>query len=280
MSNEPNTSERDYWSGPSGQTWIRHREDQDAILSEVTKLVTAHADLKPGGRALDIGCGTGALTRAVAKIVGQSGRVLAADISAPLLAETARLSSDQSQVATLNADAQTTDWPEDGFDVAVSRFGVMFFSDPAAAFSNIARALVPSGRLVFAAWGPYTDNPFWVEPQRIAAARLGRPPAIPATEPGPFGLSDRDWSLDRMRAAGLANIDCDVVTVGLSHPGGLEALAELSTRIGPAARVLRLFDGTEDDRLAVRDEIEGVFSDLATEGAVPATIHLFTARRG
>lgn len=279
MTDTPNISEREYWSGPSGQTWIRHREDQDALLAGVTDLVVGRAAAKAGDRVIDIGCGTGALSRAMAQAVGTGGAVLATDISAPLLAETARLAADLSQVTPFDADAQTADWPAPDFDMAVSRFGVMFFSDPPMAFANIARALRPGGRMIFAAWGPYVENPFWVEPQRIAAARLGRPPAIPATEPGPFGLSDREWAEAQLRLAGLDDVDCERATIGLRHPGGLDAMAELSTRIGPAARVLRLFDGTEEDRLAVREGILAAFRDLEADGAVPALIHLFTARR-
>ncbi len=279
MNETPNATERDYWSGPSGQTWIRHREDQDAILAQVTDLVVARAEAKPGQGAVDIGCGTGALTRAMADRVGAAGTVLATDISAPLLAETERLSAGAPQVTPLLADAQSVDWPGEPLDMAVSRFGVMFFSDPPKAFANIGRALKPGGRMVFAAWGAYSENPFWVVPQRIAAERLGRPPAIPATEPGPFGLSDRDWSMTQLEEAGLDDVACERASVGLRHPGGLEALSELSTRIGPAARVLRLFAGTEDDRLAVRDDILQSFRDMAEDDAVPALIHLFTATR-
>jgi SAM-dependent methyltransferase len=282
VTNTPNASEREFWSGPSGQSWITHETVQDMLLSEASGAIVARAVPQPGQRVLDIGCGTGALSRAIADRVGAGGHVLSVDISEPLLARATEHAEGRPEIAMYLGDAQTADWPESGFDMAVSRFGVMFFADPPAAFANIARALRPGGRMVFGAWGPVSDNPWWSVPSRVASERLGQPPKTSPNSPGPMGLADSYWALEQFRLAGLEDVACEKATVALLQPAGVLAAAELATRVGPGARILRMFDGTEDDRLAIRNGIAEAFADYAAEdGArIPAMLHIFTARRG
>lgn len=277
----PNAEEADYWSGPSGLTWIENEAEQDRLLGEVNDVVLTHAQIGAGGRVVDIGSGTGALTIAAAEAVGPGGAVLATDISPPLLARTAERTRHLPQVTTFNADTQTADWPPPPADAAISRYGVMFFSDPTAAFANIARALRPGGRMAFAAWAPAAENPWWRLPHRIAAERLGAPPPVPPNTPGPMGLADADWALDHFRAAGLADAACETVTVPLIHDGGARGAADLALRVGPAARVLRLMGGREADRDAIRAALEAAFAPYETAGQarIPARVHLYTARR-
>ncbi|MGI9389161.1 MAG: class I SAM-dependent methyltransferase [Boseongicola sp.] len=279
MTDAPNAEEAEYWSGPSGLTWIECEENLDASFASVTDLILSRAVLRSGERVLDIGCGTGAVTLASAHVVGAGGHVLATDISSPLLERTHKRANGLPQVGALRSDAQTTRWPDSAFDVAVSRFGVMFFSDPAAAFANIARSLRPGGRIVFAAWGPYPENPWWVIPQRIASARLGRPPKISPHAPGPMGLSDMDWSLEQFRRGGLKRIQGQRIELTLDAPGTARDLAEFSTRVGPAARVIRLFDATSADKEAIIDDLTSAFQPYEKPSGVhiPAVINLFTA---
>lgn len=275
----PNAGQRDFWTGPSGQSWIENQEEQDAVLSGVSAAILARAAPAPGQRVLDIGCGTGALSIAVAGAVGRGGRVLATDISELLLDVAARRGAGLAQMATLLADAQVADWPETGFDLAVSRFGVMFFADPAAAFANIARALRPGGRMVFAAWAGIGKNPWWELPRQVATDLLGPTQATPPNAPGPLGLADVGWALRRFRAGGLGDAACEEVRVDVHHPGGVRALAELTTRLGPAKRVITERGGNERDARAVADGIAAAFARYAaTDGArVPAVLNMFTA---
>ncbi len=279
MTDAPNVEEADYWSGPSGLTWIECEDNLDASFESVTDLIVSRAALQSGERVLDVGCGTGALTLAAAHAVRAGGHVLATDISVPLLARTDNRASGLSQVSSLHADAQTTIWPRPPFDSAVSRFGVMFFADPAAAFANIARALRPGGRFVFAAWGPYAQNPWWMIPQRIASARLGRPPKISPHCPGPMGLSDMDWSLDQFQRGGIDGIQGERVDLTLIVPGSARDLAVFSTRVGPAARVIRLFEASEADKEAIIDSLTSAYQPFEQSSGVhiPAMINLFTA---
>ena len=136
-----NTTQRDFWSGPSGKSWIAHEARQDALLESVADLVIDRALLQTGERVLDIGCGTGAVSEKAARALGPSGSVLASDISKPLLDRAAHRLADFPYASTLLGDAASVTWPEPPFDVALSRFGVMFFDDPSAAFVHIAGAL-------------------------------------------------------------------------------------------------------------------------------------------
>lgn len=275
-----NSEEREFWSGPSGQSWITFEGQQDRLLSGVSDAVLAHANLAFGERILDIGCGTGALSVAAADLVGEAGHVLATDISKPMLSRAAERLAPFPQARTLFADVQTVDWQTPSFDGAISRFGVMFFADPPAAFANIAAALRPGARMTFAAWAPVAENPYWRDPPRIAADRLGPVPKSTPNSPGPMGLADRDWSLAQFRSAGLEDVECLTVDVPLAVDGSPTDAADLALVIGPAARVVRLHEATPGDRMAIRDAIAEEFS-CYREGdrvQIPATILIYTAR--
>ena len=275
-----NAGQKEFWEGPSGLSWITYEEEQDTLLGEIANLVISVADPRPGERVLDIGCGTGALSLLAANRVGPDGRVLATDISEPMLARAAERGAGLTQLNTCLADAAVADWPERDFDIAVSRLGVMFFADPAAAFANIARALKPGGRVVFAAFAPVKDNPWWRVSARRASERLGMPPRTEPDTPGPMGLATLSRAVERLETAGLTDVEGRVVEVALRHPGGVRAAADLATRIGAARSIIRRMGGTESDATHIRDAIAADFAPFETDAgaAIPAAINLLTAR--
>ncbi len=279
MPDTDNDDQREFWSGPSGQSWVTFETTQDAILSAVAELVIERANLRRGNRVLDIGCGTGAVSVLAAQAVGDTGHVLASDISRPLLTRAGERLGPYPQATTLLGDAATLDWPETRFDVAVSRFGVMFFADPPSAFANIARALRPGGRVVFAAWAPAKVNPYWSCPAKRAHDRLGQPPRTPQDAPGPMGLADLDLAVSRLKAGGLSEVAGQVVDLSLRLPGGAVAAADLVTKLGPASRALTHFNAGEEDRRAIAAEIAQDFAayDKGDVVAIPAKINLLTA---
>ena len=209
--------------------------------------------------------------------------MLGIDISAPLLdrAEARRRTAGLGQVGYVRGDAQTHALPATEFDAAISRFGVMFFADPVAAFRNIAGALRPSGRVVFAAWAGTEGNPWFALPFRIAVDRLGPVPAPPPDAPGPMAFSDTDRVTGLLRSAGLTDVSAEKRRLELHHPGGVDAITRLATEVGPAVRLAREKNGTEEDIAAITREIGKAFADCATPDGIriPAEIILYRATR-
>lgn len=281
MTETANSDQRDFWSGPSGQAWVTSQQEMDDQHVEAAELVMREADPQPGQRVIDIGSGAGALSLMAAQKVGPTGRVLATDISEPLLQRAAERGADLAQMSTFLADAQSADWPEADFDLAVSRYGVMFFADPPAAFANIARALKPGARLVFAAWASASKNPFWRIPAACVAEHFGPMPATDPNSPGPLGLADMEVALERLRAGGLVDVAGREETIHLHHADGARGMANLSTRIGGGRRALNHFEGTEEDARALEDRIAAAFAPYETQDGfrLPAVVNLLTARK-
>jgi SAM-dependent methyltransferase len=196
------------WDGPDGEYWAAHQERFDSSIQPHHARLMAAAAIAPGERVLDIGCGNGRTTRDAARAAREGGSVLAVDLSGPMLAR-ARRSADEEGLSTIRfeqGDAQTYPFPAGSFDVAMSRFGVMFFADPVAAFTNIGSALRPGGRLAMLVWQPLAANE-WMTAMRQALA-FGRDlPVPPPGAPGPFGLADPDFTSSVLKSAGFADID-------------------------------------------------------------------------
>lgn len=183
----PNEEMRASWTeGAAG--WIENERIFDAVLAPVTAAILAAAPARPGVRALDVGCGSGTLLEALS---GAGIEVVGADISAQMTAAARR----RAPAAVITADAQTADLlalaPGARFELVVSRFGVMFFDDPVAAFANIHRATAPRSRLVFACWRSREENPMFTLGVDVLAAGLDPPPlAGPPGSPGPMAFAD------------------------------------------------------------------------------------------
>ena len=275
---DPNADQRAFWE-EAGQGWARHHAALDAAFASVLERLLERAALRPGERVLDVGCGAGTSTLAAAEAVGPEGRVVALDVSPPLAALARARLAGVPQAEVRLADAQTAP-PGEGFDAVISRFGVMFFADPAAAFANLGAALRRGGRIAFAAWAAPAENPWFALPRRAAEARLGEAPATPPGEPGPFAFA-LDGGGGALRAAGFEAVEVETARIGLRHRGDVGSLAGLMCAIGPAARLLRERGGGEADAAAVRADVEAALAPHAGAGEVvlPALIHLTRARR-
>ncbi len=204
------SSQFELWNDAVGGAWVDHADAYDHTLAPFGASVIERLAPQPGERVLDVGCGTGATTRALATLVDPGG-VLGLDLSARMLDEAARRAeaAGLGNVEFLAADVQHAWFAHEPFDVAFSRFGVMFFPDPVLAFSNIAAALRPGGRLGFVCFQSPAVNPFMLVPVLAGAAQLsGLTPPAPGA-PGPFSLADPDHLATLLDSAGFESVEID-----------------------------------------------------------------------
>jgi SAM-dependent methyltransferase len=280
---DANADQAVFWNSGPGRNWVRYQADLDANHAEITARLLAAAAPKPGENVLDIGCGAGGSTFRLAEAVGPSGRVDGLDISDPLLAlaEDRRQALGLANVAFSAGDAQTAPLAAACYDLVASRFGMMFFADPVAAFRNLAAALRPGGRMVFVAWAGPETNPWFAVPQAAAVARLG--PVAPSAPdaPGPMAFRDAPPVLGLLAAAGLVDARAEPADVAIHHPGGLDAIVRMCGEIGTLPRVLREKGGTEADKAAILAMVRTAFAPHVTaEGIrIPARVILYSARR-
>ncbi|MFZ5718370.1 MAG: class I SAM-dependent methyltransferase [Pseudomonadota bacterium] len=273
-----NRQQAAHWNDAGGKTWVEMQDLLDRMLAPFEARLTADAFPGEGGRVLDVGCGAGATTLAMARRVGPDGRALGVDISGPLVAAArARAGAeDLRNAAFVEADAQTHDFDPGGFDAVISRFGVMFFEDPAAAFANIRRAVRPDGTLTFVAWRSPAENPFMISAALAAAPFL---PAMAPPEPnapGQFGFADGDRVLRILQTAGWR--EAKVAALDLRCEVAEADLMTYVTRMGPAGAVLR--DADAATRAKVTEALETAFRPFVREGAAQftAACWLVTAR--
>jgi len=252
--NTTNQEQIDYWDKRAGPTWVDMQEHLDALLEPLSAAGLRAAAVLPGERVLDVGCGCGDTTIA---LQGQGADVLGVDVSGPMLEQARR--RDRS-IQYRQADAATTDFGG-AFDLVFSRFGVMFFSDPVAAFRNLHRALKSTGRLLFVCWQPAGANPWMSTAGRAIAPFLPAPDgSVNPRAPGPFAFADKDYVTDILQTAGFSNISITSHTATLRVADSLAEAVAFQTRIGPAARVMSELEG--DQRTAALAAVEEAFRPL------------------
>jgi ubiquinone/menaquinone biosynthesis C-methylase UbiE len=229
-----------YWNGPGGQRWTDRQQSQDTLLAPVSDILIDRAKAKAGERIVDVGCGCGATAIAFAQKVGPTGHVVGIDISAPMLARARQLAPSGMPVDFVLGDATVYPFVSASFDVLVSRFGVMFFAEPAVSFANLRAALRPSGRLTFACWREPRDNPWLMMPLQAVYKHAPKLPQLGPDDPGPFAFASEARVNRILSEAGFAGIKmerCDL-SVDVAIGRGLEAAVEAALEIGPASRAL------------------------------------------
>jgi SAM-dependent methyltransferase len=202
------------WDGDGGAFWAAHADRFDEGVAAYRGAFLAAAAIEETATVLDVGCGSGQTTLDAARCA-TAGSALGVDLSSRMI-EIARRRVEREQVANVTfqqADAQVHPFPDEAFDVAVSRHGVMFFGDPVAAFTNVARALRPGGRLVLLTWQPFERNE-WLSAFFTALAAGREVPVPPSDTPSPFALSDPDRVRSLLSAAGFSDVHLE----GLSEP--------------------------------------------------------------
>lgn len=204
-----NTDMAEYWNGRPADVWVTEAERFDSMLARFGRRLLTATVLEPGERVLDVGCGNGATSLEAARAVGPGGRVTGLDLSAPMLEVARRRAEEQGiDMDFVQGDAQTASFDQP-FDVVVSRFGVMFFDDPEAAFANLAKAARPGGRLCFVCWQEMFANEWIAVPAMAMVAHVGLPEMPEPGAPGPFALADAGRIRDILASAGWSDVSVE-----------------------------------------------------------------------
>lgn len=270
------------WAGARGERWRSLLGAMEAMLAAVDEPLIHALQLTEPVRIADIGCGGGGTTLAIARLAPAGSSVHGFDLSATLVdAAWARLSGDDRAVAFDVADMGTAPVPERPYDRLVSRFGIMFFDDPPAAFANLARWLAPGGRFAFAAWGRLDENAWMSTVRHVVAEVVDIPPAEPDT-PGPFRYGDAGVLIALLQGAGFSQLDVLDWRGELPLGGGLQAAEAATFALSAFSNVFDLLSQAGDAALEkARRLLADRFRAHERAGAVRlgASVHIVSGRR-
>lgn len=260
------------WNGPSGERWVVNQARLDAMLAVFGQAAIEAAAPVKGERVLDIGCGSGASSFALASLVGAQGWVLGVDVSESLIERARALAPPDTTARFQVADASSAKLPEGAFDILFSRFGVMFFDDPAGTFAHMRRALRPGGRVAFVCWRGVAENG-WVRLPMDAIKAIVPSTAAPHSEaPGPFSFGDQGRVARILTTAGfteiaIAPLDASVpFGEGETRDAAIDDAVQLAVEAGPFSRVLA--DQPNELRTRALASIRAAFEGLTIERSV------------
>lgn len=262
-----NTEQAEHWASVA-PTWVQIEDHLERTAGEPGRRAMDRLDVRPGQRVLDLGCGTGPTTVELARRVGPDGSVRGVDIAEAML-ERAReraAREDASNVSFVQADVQAYDLGTAAYDRAFSRFGVMFYADPVAAFSNVKKALKPDGALGFVCWQAITSNEWMLVPGMAVMSVTGESPSMPEPgQPGPFSLCDVDHVREVLGGAGFSEVEVvphdDVISAPVSE---IPEHVDVALRMGPARDQLEEAD--EATRAEVRERVRAALMEKVEGG--------------
>ena len=256
----------DLWDGPVGEKWAALHVALDEMLAPVSAELAERAGPITGLRLLDIGCGNG---KTCTSWLAGGAEVTGVDVSEAMLAVAQRRTEGKAKL--VHADAST--WrSETPFDFVVSQFGLMFFDDTNAAFTNIAANVRPGGRFLFTCWRSVAENQWVTLPMSVVADLIASPTASIAASavppPGPFALADRDRLVGIVERAGFTDINITPFdfSVCLATKGGANAAARFSTKIGPAAAAIAELG--EPAKQIARERLTAAYTPFTRDGRV------------
>lgn len=260
------------WNGQSGERWVANQARLDAVVAAFGQAAIEAAAPAKGERVVDVGCGAGASSLALAARVGPGGQVLGVDISEPLIGLARALAPQDTSALFQVADASSAELPEGAFDILFSRFGVMFFDDPTEAFAHMRRALRPGGRVIFVCWRGAAEND-WVHLPMGAIKGILPPIAPPDPEaPGPFSFGDRGRVSRILTAAGFTDVaiapfDASVpFGEGETQNAAIDDAVRMALEVGPLSRVLA--DQPDNIRARASAATRAIFAGLPGERSV------------
>jgi len=278
----PNAEQIEFWNDRAGARWLAADLHFAQMLSPIGDALVERAAPRVGERVLDVGCGAGQTSAVLAQAVTNRGRVLGADISAPLVggAVARALKLGLAHASFVEADAQTHDFGTGAFDLVCSRFGVMFFADPVAAFANLADATATGGRLAFVCWRSLRENPWFAGPLAAMAKHVEPPPPPPPGGPGPFAFADRARVQSLLERAGWADVRIEPADISLWIGASVDDALRFASDIGPTATSLAQAEPIARD--AALAQMRDVYAG-ATDGdgvvRMPAALWYVTATR-
>lgn len=279
---QDNAAQIAYWNDRAAVTWTTFQERLDTLFEPLTALALDAAAPAPGQRIIDIGCGCGATVLALAGRVGATGQVLGLDISEPMAARAREriAAAGLTNARVVVSDAAVHAFPPASADLLFSRFGVMFFADPTAAFANLRGAMRQGGRLLCAAWRPLADNPWFFVPQQAARPLLPPQPPADPNAPGPFAFADPDRTSGIFTDAGWHDVTLTRhdVPMRFAAAGEIDRATEFATRVGALARMLAEVDPALHPRVrsAVADALKAY--DSPSGIILSGSIWLISAR--
>jgi len=248
LSNPATEGQAALWNGHAGRAWVEAQDLLDHMFRPFENLLVEAVAATSQGRVLDVGCGTGSTTLAIANRLGAQAQCVGADISEPMIAlARARAERAGSATAFVRADAQVHAFDPASFDTVASRFGVMFFDDPVRAFANLRRAARDGAALQLQVWRSAQENPFMTTAERAAKPLLPDLPARPANGPGQFAFADRDHVTRILKQSGWGQIQFHPIDVLCTFPE--RDLIRYFSWLGPVGQFLQQTDAPTRDRI-------------------------------
>ncbi|WP_231905674.1 class I SAM-dependent methyltransferase [Streptomyces davaonensis] len=277
MTHSTDDSQAARWNGRAGNVWVEEQALLDGLLRPLEELLVEAVPAGHGGRVLDVGCGTGGTTVALARRLGPAGRCVGVDISEPMItAARARAEREGVPASFVRADAGEHAFETAAFDTVVSRLGVMFFDDSVRAFANLRRAAEDGARLRVVVWRGAEENPFMTTAERAAAPLLPDLPARRPAGPGQFAFADPDLVRDVLTRGGWGDVDIQPFEVDCVLPTA--DLVRYFTRLGPLGQLLP--DVDERTRIRIVTTVRAAFDPYVhgTEVRFTAACWVVSAR--
>ena len=288
MSQETTTGPRaipdqiEYWNQEGGKQWTARQESWDVTMKPISDAALIRASIAPGERVVDIGCGCGATSLELARLVGPKGKVLGVDVSRPMLDRAKQRGAGNPVVSFAEADATTYPFEPGAADLLFSRHGVMFFPEPERAFTNLHSALKPDGRMAFSCFRTPKENALFMSLLAAVTEYVPPLPKMNPEDPGPFAFADPERVQRILGTAGFKAIALEPVDLQLDVGSGkgLDEAVTNAMEIGPASRALR--DATPETRTKAEAAIRKALAAQAKDGKVSlgAGIWVVTARNG
>jgi len=270
MNESSNVEMSEYWNGSGGKRWLNFQERIDSSLISFGQKVMEAVAITDGERVLDIGCGCGDTSLEIALKVGSSGRVEGLDISEVILQQARKrtASEERDNINFECADAQTYRFESNVYDVAFSRFGVMFFDDPVVALGNIRQSLKLGGRIAFICWQPINENQWVNLALDVAANHIPLPLPSNPEDPGPFSFGDTNRVERILAKAGFVNTRIKNFNTLFNVGADIEEAVTFLTNIGPTCAAIEAAEAGDVARQRIMDELRYLIASYKTEQGI------------